>query len=305
MPTAGPTAVCYRHPDRPTALSCTRCGRPACPECLRPAAVGAHCVDCVRDQGTQQVTRPGFGDRGVRPVVARVRTARRPIATYTLIAINVAVFAYTVYAAGSFDVQISAPLLHGELVRGNVILGEYWRLLTAGFLHYSLIHLAVNMVSLYILGRDLEIALGIGRFVMVYMIALFGGSAAVMLLQGNETRSAGASGAIYGLMGAMLVVVLRLRISPAPVLTIIAINLVMSFTIPGISMAAHVGGLIFGAAATAAFIFAPRLLPASGRSESAANIVGWSGAALLLVTAIAISVIVAVTYSGPIMVYIR
>lgn len=231
--------------------------------------------------------------------------ARRPVATYTLIAINVAVFAYTVYAAGSFNVEVSAPLLHGELVRGNVFLGEYWRLLTAGFLHYSLIHLALNMISLYILGRDLEIALGIGRFVMVYLTSLLGGSAAVMVAQANDTRSAGASGAIYGLMGAMLVVVLRLRVSPAPVLTIIAINLVMSFSIPGISLAAHVGGLIFGAASTAALIWAPRLLPVGARGDRNADLVGWVAVSALLLIAIGISVVIAVSYTGPILVYVR
>ncbi|MGC5246331.1 rhomboid family intramembrane serine protease [Gordonia sp. DT219] len=318
-PVAEPT-VCYRHPDRPTALSCTRCGRPACPECLQPAAVGAHCADCLRGGGPpdgsqhrgrgqrgsgQDVRRPAFGDRGIRSVVTRPVRARRPIATYTLIAINVVVFAYTVYAARSFDVEVSAPLLHGELVRGNVFLGEYWRLVTAGFLHYSLLHLAVNMISLYILGRDLEIALGIGRFVMVYVTALLGGSAGVMIAQADASRSAGASGAIYGLMGAMLVVVLRLRVSPAPVLTIIAINLVMSFSIPGISLAAHVGGLLFGAAATAALIWAPRLLPQRARTDRNAAIVGWTAVSALLVLAVAISVGVAVTHSGAILVYVR
>ncbi|UZF56455.1 rhomboid family intramembrane serine protease [Gordonia polyisoprenivorans] len=302
--------MCYRHPDRPTALSCTRCGRPACPGCLHPAAVGQHCDECVRGDGArgsgrQDIRRPDFGDRGIRSVVTRPVRARRPLATYTLIAINVVVFAYTIYAAHSFNVEVSGPLLHGELVRGNVFLGQYWRLLTAGFSHYSLIHLAVNMISLYILGRDLEIALGIGRFVMVYMTALLGGSAAVMIAQSNEARSAGASGAIYGLMGAMLIVVLRLRVSPAPVLTIIAINLVMSFSIPGISLAAHVGGLLFGAAATAALIWSPRLLPQSLRTDRNATLIGWVAVSILLVVAVAISVIVAVTYTGPILVYVH
>ncbi len=232
-------------------------------------------------------------------------TVRRPIATYSLIGINVAVFLWTVLAAGSFDVQISTPILYGEIVRGNVVLGEYYRLFTAGFLHYSVLHLAVNMISLYILGRDLEVALGIGRYLMVYVISLFGGSAAVMLAQANEGRSAGASGAIFGLMGAMLIVVLRLRVSPAPVITIIVINLVMSFTISGISLPAHVGGLLFGAAATAAVIYGPRLLPAAQRTQRNANIVGWSGLGVLLLVAIAISVLVAVTYTGQILVYVR
>lgn len=232
------------------------------------------------------------------------RRPARPVATYALIAINIAVFAACMITANSIDVGVSPLMLHGELVRGNVVLGEYWRLLTAGFLHYSLIHLAVNMISLYILGRDLEIALGTARFVMVYLTSLFGGSAAVMLFQDDGTRSAGASGAIYGLMGAMLVVVLRLRVSPTPVLAIIGINLVMSLSLPGISLPAHVGGLIFGAAATAALIYGSRLLPASARTERNAVVVGWISMAVLMVAAIAISVIVALTHTGVVMVYV-
>lgn len=273
---------------------------------MRSAAVGQHCVDCLRNDGIiQRATVPTFGDRGIRPVVAQPITARRPIATYTLIAINLAVFVWCMISAKSFDVGLSAPLEHGELVRGNVFLGEYWRLFTAGFLHYSIPHIALNMISLYILGRDLEIALGLGRFVMVYVTALFGGSAAALLTQANAAHSAGASGAIYGLMGAMLIVVLRLKVSPTPVIVIIVINLVMSLSIPGISLAAHVGGLIFGAAATAAIIYAPRFLPAAHQTQRNAALLGWGALVALLVLAIGISVGYALTYNGPILYYVR
>lgn len=230
--------------------------------------------------------------------------ARWPVVTYALMAINIAVFVACMIGARSFDVSRSQILADGVLVRGNVFAGEYWRLLTSGFLHFDVIHLAVNMISLYILGRNLETALGVTRFIMVYFVSLLGGSAAAMLLQDNYTTSAGASGAIFGLMGAMLLMVLKLKMSPTPVLAIIGLNLVISFTITGISWQAHIGGLIFGAAATAALIYAPRVLPAAKRTQRNAAIVGWIGMAALLVIAVAISVIVAVTYTGMIVVLV-
>ncbi|MGV9860020.1 rhomboid family intramembrane serine protease [Gordonia sp. NPDC003425] len=287
----GAQPVCYRHPDRPTWLSCSRCGRPACPECLQPAAVGQHCVDCRRGDGMQRTTVPTFGDQGVRPVAPKAVVARRPIATYGLIAINVAVFIACVIEARSFDAGLAPLFQHGDLVGLYVSDGQYWRLLTAGFLHFTVLHIAVNMISLYILGRDLEIALGIGRYLMVYFISLFGGSAAVMLFEANNVRSAGASGAIYGLMGAMLVVVLKARISPTPVLVIIGVNLALSFSMPGISVAAHVGGLVFGAAATAAVVYLPGLVlsPQTLTADRAAR-VGWIALCALLVVAIGIGV---------------
>ncbi|MFT4128008.1 MAG: rhomboid family intramembrane serine protease, partial [Gordonia sp. (in: high G+C Gram-positive bacteria)] len=274
--------------------------RPACPQCLTPAPVGAQCVDCVRADSDRPAAavpgRPAIGPPGI--------ATRRPIATYTLMAVNIAVFGYCLWAAGSLsDVAVCEPLLHGELVRGNVFLGQYWRLLTAGFLHYGVLHLAVNMISLYLLGRDLEKVLGTGRYLLVYLTALLGGSAAVMVFQADDTRSAGASGAIFGLMGAMLVVVLRLRMSATPVLTIIGVNLVMSFTLTGVSLPAHVGGLLFGAAAAAVQVYAPAIVP-SGNARTI-TAVGYGGAAALLVIALGISILVALTYTGAVLVYVR
>lgn len=153
--------------------------------------------------------------------------------------------------------------------------GEHWRLLTSGFLHLSLFHIAINMFSLYVLGRSLEPALGSSRYAMVYFTALFGGSAAVILFGAPQTYTAGASGAIYGLMGALLIVVVKARVSAAPVLAIIAINIVLSITLPGISILAHLGGLLFGALCTAAFIYLPKRI-------------NWTVAAVLLVAAILI-----------------
>ncbi|GAA1483148.1 rhomboid family intramembrane serine protease [Gordonia sinesedis] len=248
---------------------------------------------------------PSFTDRGVRPVAAGRQTVRRPYVTYTLMAINIAVFVATVVQAGSANPDLSSIITHGELVRGSVFTGEYWRLFTAGFLHYGLLHIAVNMISLYILGRDLEVALGPARFLMVYVTSLFGGSAAVMLFQADLARSAGASGALFGLMGALLVVVLKLRVSPVPVMTIIALNLVLSFSLPGVSVPAHVGGLIFGAASAAAVIYLPgAILPPQRRTPERASAVGWIAMAVLLVVALGIGVGVGLAHTGPAWVYV-
>lgn len=251
----------------------------------------------------QRSVQHTVNERGVRPVVPQTRATTRPYVTYTLIAINVAIFALCTLQARSADAGLSRIFQHGDLVVGLVGGGDYWRLLTSGFLHFTVAHLALNMISLFILGRDLEVALGRGRFLLVYMTALFGGSAAVMFFENPLARSAGASGAIYGLMGAMLVVVLRSKIPPTGVIAIIGINLVFSFTVPNISLLAHVGGLIFGAAATAAILYLPDVLvPAEARNASSVSRVGWVGASILLVVAIVAGVVGGIIYDGPLVI---
>jgi membrane associated rhomboid family serine protease len=246
-----PPAVCVRHPDRATGLSCTRCGRPACPECLREASVGYQCVDCVnagrQEHGTR---RPG--------TVAGATPGARPIVVPTLIALNVLVYAWTVVEAGDPMNNAIAPLF-GEwaLVPGLVHAGEWWRVLTSGFLHIGGIHLLFNMVALWVLGRDLETVLGRGRFLSVYLIALLGGATAVMLFYAPNQAVAGASGAVFGLMGGLAVVLRRLRVPAGQVIGVIVLNVVISVTIPGISLIGHLGGLVVGAAATAALVYAP------------------------------------------------
>jgi membrane associated rhomboid family serine protease len=248
-PGAAP-AVCVRHPDRATALACTRCGRPACPECLRDASVGQQCVDCVAE-----------GRRGVRQgvTVAGARPGIRPVVTPLLIAVNVAVFAWTVVTSGSLNRNADAPLFdEWAMVPGAVADGEWWRLITGGFLHFGPIHLLFNMMALWVIGRDVESALGRGRFLAVYVVSLLGGSAAVMLLTAPGANVAGASGAVFGLMGALAVLLRRLRVPLGQVGGLIVVNLVITFLLPGISVAGHLGGLITGAAATAALVYAPQ-----------------------------------------------
>lgn len=251
--------ACARHPDRPTGLRCVRCDRPACPDCLREASVGYQCVDCVNE-----------GSKTVRPArtvggAPRTRTANRLVVVPALIGLNVLVFAITALQAQSVvDNQRSTVFVEGTLIPGSVASGEFWRLLTSGFLHfgnyggYGPVHLIFNMFALWVIGRDLEVALGKLRFLVVYLLALYGGSTAVMLFGDPLSSVAGASGAIYGLFGGIAVVVFRAKMNPTPVLVLLGINIFLSITLPGISLLGHLGGLVVGALATAGLVYAPR-----------------------------------------------
>ena len=266
--------VCARHHDRPTGLTCTRCGRPACPECLRDAAVGMQCVDCV-NEGRRSV-------RTARTVAgASVAAGTQSVVVPALIALNVAVFALTVLDAGSVLDNASGGLFaSASLVPYAVAGGQWWRLVTSGFLHIGPLHIVFNMVALYVIGRDVETVLGRLRFGVVYGASLLGGSVAVMLLGDPGTAVAGASGAVFGLMGALAVVLVRMRRSPGPAIGIIAVNVVLSVALPGISILAHLGGLVVGAAVTAAFVHGP------ARSRPAAGFVAAGVVVVLLLVAV-------------------
>lgn len=237
--------ACVRHPDRPTGLRCTRCDRPACPDCLVEASVGYQCVDCV-NQSKQKVIRPA------------ARRSRALVVVPILIVLNLAVFAITAYQARSIGHNENSQLfVDWYLVPGFAANGDWWRLFTSGFLHFGPIHIAMNMLALYVIGRDLELLLGRTRFTAIYLVSLFGGGAGVFLFGGLNTAVAGASGAVFGLMGGILVVAVRRRFNAGPAAGIIVINLVISVTLPGISLLGHVGGLVTGAIATAAMEYAP------------------------------------------------
>lgn len=242
--------VCVRHPDRPTGLRCVRCERPACPQCLHEAAVGHQCVDCI-SEGRRTVRRP--------TTIAGAALNTQLLVTPLLVAVNVAVFLVTAAQAGSAAANENAPLFrHWVLSSLEIVLDhEPWRLVTSGFLHYGPLHIALNMIALWILGRDIEPLLGRLRFAAVYLLSLLGGSMAVFLFGSLTTATAGASGAVWGLMGAVLVTVLRLKLNPQPVLVVIGINAVISF-LPGVSLLGHLGGFVTGVLATAALLYAPR-----------------------------------------------
>ena len=274
-PPGSPPTVCVRHPDRATGLACTRCGRPSCPECLRDASVGMQCVDCVTE-----------GRRDVRSArsaagVALGAVGRRPLVVPVLVAVNVLVYVATALDAGSVlenssGAVFTATSLTPYLVAG----GQWWRLVTSGFLHFGPVHLLANMVALWFIGRDVESALGRLRFTAVYAVSLMGGSAAVMLAGDPRGAVAGASGAVFGLMGALAVLLRRSRRSPGPAVTIIAINVVLSFSIPGISLLAHVGGLVVGGLVTLGLVYGP------GRSRPPVAAAVVVGVLLVLVLAV-------------------
>lgn len=278
-PPKAPVA-CVRHPDRATALRCVRCDRPSCPECLREASVGYQCVDCV-----------AAGTRGVRRAVtvAGAQPGTRPLMVPVLIVLNLAMFAWTAAQAGSIVQNFAAPIFREwALVPVLVGDGEWWRVVTSGFLHVGPLHLAFNMLALWIIGRDLETVLGRGRFLAVYLVSLLGGSAAVMLFKDADTAVAGASGAVFGLMGALAVVLRRMNVPAGQVLGLIAINVFISVVIPNISLIAHLGGLAVGAAATAALVYAP----VRNRVAYQAGALGGLAVLLLVLMAVAGSLII-------------
>lgn len=242
--------VCSWHPDRQTALSCSRCGRPACPECLTPASVGFHCRACVAEaQATVRQPR----------TVSGAPLGQKPIVSMVLIAINLAFFLVTaIQARSAMDLSPSALYVKGALIPAEVASGEYWRLLTAGFLHANLIHIATNMISLYILGLPLERILGRSRFLTIYLLSLLGSSVSVMLFSGPFIPTIGASGAIYGLMGALVVTFKRLGFDLRQLLVVIALNVFITFQVPGISWQGHLGGLVVGAVVGAAMVYPPQ-----------------------------------------------
>ncbi|WP_280468637.1 rhomboid family intramembrane serine protease [Nocardia cyriacigeorgica] len=275
-----PATTCVRHPDRVTGLSCTRCGRPACPECLRPASVGQHCVDCLR---TDQRSTPQV--RTVSTAAApRVTT---PYVTYALIAVNVAVFAVTAAQARSVidNYNGSALFFRWVMFPPAVADGDWVRVIGSGFLHYGPIHLLLNMFALYVVGRDIELVLGRLRYLAVYLVSLLGGSAAVMVFS-QDSLTAGASGAVYGLFGAITVILIRLRQNANSMLILIGINVFISFSLPGISLFGHLGGLAAGTLATLGILFLPTWLRAG--STRNAQIIGWSALASITVISLAV-----------------
>ncbi|WP_378735314.1 rhomboid family intramembrane serine protease [Nocardia brasiliensis] len=274
-----PAPTCVRHPQRPTGLACTRCGRPSCPECLRPAAVGQHCVDCLRQE--QRTVAP------VRTVAgAPAARASLPYVSYALIAVNVAIFAITAAQTKSLlENRTSELFIDWVLYPPAVADGQWWRVIGSGFLHYGPIHLLLNMFALYVIGRDAELVLGRLRYLAVYLVSLLGGSAAVMVFA-QDSATAGASGAVYGLFGAITVILIRLRQNPNQMLILIGINVFISFSLPGISLWGHLGGLAAGTLATLGILFLPQWLGA--KSQETARLIGWVSVAVVAVLSLVV-----------------
>jgi len=226
-------------------------------------------------------------------VGAPAPTRATPYVTYALIALNVAVFAITVAQAHSLAGNSRSTLFYDWVLAPQYVAhGQWIRVVGGAFLHYGPIHLAVNMFALYMLGRDAEAVLGRSRYLAIYLTSLLGGSASVMWLAQN-TATAGASGAIFGLFGALTVVLLRLRRSPAQLLVVIAVNLIISVSVPGISLWGHIGGLVAGTLATVGLLYVPRWLRV--RTQEAGVRVGWAAMAVVAVLSIVLIGVAAVS----------
>jgi membrane associated rhomboid family serine protease len=233
------TKTCYRHPGRETAVSCSNCGRPICPDCMVYAAVGIKCPECAG--------QPTGARAATRKVSRAAGAATGAVVTKTLIAINVAVFLVSI-AQGSGGLEpANVFVLDWALAAQPVADGEWWRLLTSAFLHANLVHLAFNMLMLWWFGQALESALGRARFVGVYLVSALAGSAGALLLS-PDSYTLGASGAVFGILGAGLVLERRqIYVFGGGALVVILLNLAITFLGPGnISVGGHLGGLVGG-----------------------------------------------------------
>lgn len=253
---------CWWHPNRPTGLSCARCERPACPDCLREAAVGFQCTDCVQagrqqDRAQQKQYRDaGYGAR----TITGATLPRTAIVTPVLLAINVVIFFITVAQSGSLANNNFSELFQlGELWNPATLAGnEWWRIFTSGFLQFGVLHIASNAFSLWFVGRPLETALGRVPFIALYFISMLGGSVANLAFTGLDAVPViGASGAIFGLIGAYAVIVIKLRLNPTWLLVMLALNVFITFQVPGISILGHAGGFVAGLLVTFALLYAP------------------------------------------------
>jgi membrane associated rhomboid family serine protease len=240
--------TCYRHPDRETGVSCSACGRPICPECMTPTPVGMRCPECAN-----QRTRVVSGQAAFGGVAAP--------ATFTLIALNVAAYLIEI-AGGSGGLSgTSGSVINDFGLRGVAVAdGEWYRILTGGFLHAGLIHIGFNMFALFILGRLLEPAIGTPRFVALYFASLFAGAFGALALSDPITTTVGASGAVFGLFGAAFVIARGRGLDEiaSQLGFLLLINLAFTFGISGISIGGHLGGLAGGLVCAALIVAGER-----------------------------------------------
>jgi membrane associated rhomboid family serine protease len=266
--------TCYRHPDRPTGVRCTRCDRPICPDCMIAASVGFQCPECVA-QGSKTV-RPAKTMYG-----GSVRRGGLDV-TRVLIGINVVMFILTVAGGANIASGSGNSSMYDRfaLLPPAVASGEWYRLFSSMFLHFGFLHIAFNMWALFVVGTPLEQLLGRLRFLVLYFLSGIGGGLLSFALGPVGETAAGASGAIFGLFGAFYVINRRRGLDTAPIVGLIAINLVLSFTFSGIDWRGHVGGLVVGATVAAVYAFAP-----SGPNRDRVQAAGCAAVALVLVAA--------------------
>jgi len=273
MPDDFDVKYCYRHPRRETGVSCSNCGRPICHECMIPAPVGFRCPECVKEQNARG-TRAKVVTRGqIRSrwgAAGGVAGTGGVTLTKVLVALNVLFFlvelatgATSVMGGGSGKalVNLGALVPYASDASNVLVTHEYWRMFTSMFLHSGILHLAFNMWALWVIGGFVEVALGRVKFLILYFVSGFAGSVLVLVAAPVNSLVVGASGAIFGVFGALAVHAylnrgrdFQSRALLRNILFILVINLVFSFTAGFVSWQAHVGGLVAGAAMMYAFM---------------------------------------------------
>lgn len=267
---------CYRHPDRETYVSCSECGRPICGDCMTPAPVGQRCPEhSGRPQGVRRATagarRTAFEGTGA-------------LVTKALIAVNIAVYAITAAQGAGLNNPGGSLFFKWALFGPAVAQGDWWRLITSTFLHANLLHIALNMYFLWFVGSAVESALGRGRFLLIYLVSGLAGSAGALVVDPTQV-TVGASGAIFGILGAALVLERQHNyVLGGQAVMLIGISLVFSFAFSGISYGGHIGGLIGGVLCTL-------VLSRFGRGHAAYSRLGlWGIAGVLAVGLLSLAV---------------
>jgi membrane associated rhomboid family serine protease len=260
VPGAPEVPRCYTHSDRVAGSVCRRCGRPICPECMREAPVGWQCANCVRHGHRQSpVTRwrpPRSG--------GRLGNSRLTPMVIALIVVNVAAYLY--------EEQHKTVGFETKYFLIPVLVHSHWySLITSAFLHdpTNVFHILLNMFTLAIVGPAVESEIGRIRFLVLYLLAAVGGSVGFYLLAPADTAGVGASGAIFGLMGAYLIIARRTRYPTQQIMGLIIVNAVFSFT-GGIAWQDHLGGFVTGTLVALGLVWAPRQL---GRPSEVAQLV--------------------------------
>ena len=283
--------TCYRHPGRETYIRCQRCDRPICPDCMNDASVGFQCPSCVAEGAkSTRSGRTAYG--GLRPTDAS-------ITSLAIIVANVGVWLAIVLTGGRASQLIDLLALrpNGGCAAGNQIVdvpqaacpgvwlysvdgGDYWQLVTNMFTHVQVWHIAFNMLALWVLGPQMELATGRARFLALYLLSGMAASTLVYWASPEFQATLGASGAIFGLMGALLVVVLKVGGDVRSVLMWIGINFVVTFLWAGISWQGHLGGFIGGVVIAGIIVYAPR------KRRTLWQVLGLTAYSALLVVAI-------------------
>ncbi|MFJ3306020.1 rhomboid family intramembrane serine protease [Streptomyces sp. NPDC086549] len=275
-------SVCYRHPDRETGVHCSRCDRPICPECMVSASVGFQCPECVRG-GSGTGHTPAASQP--RTIAGGTVTADPRLVTKVLIGLNLAVFLVQLAVGDSFNdrfLLVGQARFHDFGPLEGVAEGQYYRMLTAMFLHGGYIHIMFNMLSLWWVGGPLEAALGRARYITLYFVSGLAGSALTYLLAESTQGSLGASGAIFGLFGATAVLMRRLNYDMRPVIALLVINLIITFGWSSIAWQAHIGGLVAGVVCGYAMVHAPR---------KNRNLIQYGTCALILAVVVALTLL--------------